>query len=171
VAGLVQIGKKNRYPFRILPQVLEVNALQRRQFLKKVSKAVGPLKGKTLAVWGLAFKPNTDDLREAPSLTVVPALAAKGAKLRLYDPAAMPAAKNILKKAVYCKDPYEAARGADAVLVLTEWNEFIQVDFQKLRKAVKRPVIVDGRNIYDPLELADKGFTYYGMGRAASFAF
>ncbi len=171
VSGLIHIGKNNRVSFRILPQVLEVNRGQRRHFLKKVSHAVGKLKGKTLAVWGLAFKPNTDDMREAPSLTIIPALTAKGTKLRLYDPVAMPRAKSYFKKATFCKDPYEAAKGADAVLVLTEWNEFIQVDLQKLKKMVRRPVIVDGRNIYDPLELAQKGFTYHGMGRAASAIF
>ncbi len=167
VAGLVQIGKKNGYKFRLLPEVLEINQDQRKEFLKKVYRAVGSVKGKTLAVWGLAFKPNTDDMREAPSLTIIPALTAKGAKVRVYDPVAMPAAKPYFKKVTYCKDPYEAAKGADAVLLLTEWNEFVQVDFQKLKKTVRRPIVVDGRNVYDPVHMAELGFVHHGMGRGS----
>jgi UDPglucose 6-dehydrogenase len=165
VSGLVQIGKENKFQFRILPEVLEINRVQRQIFLKKVYQAVGSVKGKTLAVWGIAFKPNTDDMREAPSLTIIPALTAKGAKIKVYDPVAMPRAKSLFKNVRYCKDPYEAAHGADAVLLLTEWNEFLQVDFGKLKKIVKKAVIVDGRNVYDSEHMAEKGFVYYGMGR------
>ncbi|HET9870937.1 MAG TPA: UDP-glucose/GDP-mannose dehydrogenase family protein [bacterium] len=168
VSALVQIGKHNRYSFRMLPKVLEVNQYQRRYFLKKVAKAAGPVRGKTFAVWGLSFKPNTDDLREAPSLTVVPALLAQGARVRVYDPVAMPKARGLFPKARFCKDAYEAARGADAVLVLTDWNEFKQVDLGKLRSLVKRPILLDGRNMYDAREMAEKGFAYQGMGRGAA---
>ena len=168
VAGLVQIGKDNGYPFRLLPAVLTVNEYQRKLFLEKVQKAVKPLKGKTLALWGLSFKPNTDDLRQAPSLTLIPALLAKGARLRVYDPVAMPKAKKIFKKVKYCGNPYEAAQGAHAVLVLTEWNEFKQVDFPKLKTIVKHPILIDGRNMYEPKEMSEKGFAYYGMGRGES---
>jgi len=122
VAGLVQIGKNNGYPFRLLPEVLAVNQYQRQLFLEKVQKALKSIKGKTLAVWGLSFKANTDDLREAPSMTLIPALLAKGAKLRAYDPVAMKKAKNIFRKIKYCASPYEAAKGADAILILTDWN-------------------------------------------------
>ncbi len=110
-------------------------------------------------------------MREAPSLTIIPALTAKGAKIRVYDPVAMPAAKEHFKKIFYCNDPYEAAKGADAVLLLTEWNEFIQVDFQKLKKTVRKAVLVDGRNVYDPIEMAERGFVYYGMGRGKTVIF
>ncbi len=165
VAGLVQIGKNNGYPFRLLPEVLAVNQYQRQLFLEKVQKALKSIKGKTLAVWGLSFKANTDDLREAPSMTLIPALLAKGAKLRAYDPVAMKKAKNIFRKIKYCASPYEAAKGADAILILTDWNEFKQVDFQKLNSLVKFPIIVDGRNLYEPKEMAEKGFIYWGMGR------
>lgn len=171
VAGLIQIGKSNGFQFRMLPEVLDVNQAQRQHFLKKIHRMVGPIKGKTFAVWGLAFKPNTDDMREAPSLTIIPALTAKGAKIRAYDPVAMPRAKEFLKKVTFCKDPYEAAKGADAVLVLTEWNEFIQVDFEKIKKILRKTIVVDGRNIYDPVEMAEKGFAYMGMGRSASVLF
>jgi len=165
VAGLIQIGKNNGYPFRLLPEVLAVNQYQRQLFLEKVQKALKSIKGKTLAVWGLSFKANTDDLREAPSMTLIPALLAKGAKLRAYDPVAMKKAKNIFRKIKYCASPYEAAKGADAILILTDWNEFKQVDFQKLNSLVKFPIIVDGRNLYEPKEMAEKGFIYWGMGR------
>ncbi len=168
VSALVHIGKTNGCPFRILPSVLSVNVHQRTLFLQKTVKAVGHLKGKTLAVWGLSFKPNTDDLREAPALTLIPALRAKGARLKIYDPVAMGKAKGLFKNVKYCKTPYEAAQGVDAVLVLTDWNEFKQIDFQKLKQAVRQPVLVDGRNMYDPQEMAEKGFAYHGMGRGGS---
>jgi len=171
VAALVQIGKKNKYDFKILPKVLEVNAQQRVAFLQKTRKVMGPLKGKTLAVWGLSFKPDTDDLREAPSLTIVPALLSQGARVRAYDPVAMAKAREVFKGVRYCKNPYDAARGSDAVLVLTEWNEFKQVDFQKLRALVRQPIVMDGRNLYDPQEMSEKGFAYYGMGRGETVNF
>lgn len=165
VAALVHIGKTNGYSFRILPNVLGINDFQRKLFVQKVQKAVGDLRGKTLAVWGLSFKPNTDDMRESPSLFIVPALRAKGAKLKLYDPVSMGKARELFKKVKFARTPYEAAQGADAVLVLTDWNEFKQIDFQKLKGVVRQPVIVDGRNMYDPQEMAEKGFVYHGIGR------
>ena len=165
VAALVHIGKTNGYPFRILPNVLGINDFQRKLFVQKVQKAVGDLRGKVLAVWGLSFKPNTDDMREAPALTVIPALKAKGAKLKLYDPVSMGKAKDLFKGVKFAKNAYEAAQGADAVLVLTDWNEFKQIDFQKLKGVVRQPLIVDGRNMYDPQEMAEKGFVYHGIGR------
>jgi UDPglucose 6-dehydrogenase len=165
VSALVQIGKNNHYSFQMLPKVLEINLYQRRYFLKKVAQAVGSFKKKTFAVWGLSFKPNTDDLREAPSLTVIPALLAKGAKVKVYDPVSMPKAKALFKKAKFCKDAYEAAQGSDAVLVLTDWNEFKQIDFSKLKALVKEPIVIDGRNMYEAQEMAEKGFAYHGMGR------
>ena len=165
VAGLTEIGKANGYKFRMLPEILAVNKLQRKIFVEKIGKAVGPLKGVTLAVWGLAFKPNTDDLREAPSLDIIPALLAKGAKVQAYDPASMAKAKAIFKKVKYRADPYEAVEGSSAVLLLTEWNEFKQVDFKKVKSLMRRPVLVDGRNMYDSLEMKEHGFQYFGMGR------
>jgi UDPglucose 6-dehydrogenase len=171
VAALVHIGKSNNYPFRILPDVLAINENQRKLFIQKVQKAVGNLKGKTLAIWGLSFKPNTDDMREAPSLTILPALLSKGAKLKAYDPVSMGAARKLFKDVKFCKNPYEAAQGADAVLVLTEWNEFKQVDFQKLRTTVHQPILIDGRNMYEAQEMAEKGFTYLGMGRGEVSSF
>ncbi len=171
VAALVDIGSKSGYPFRILPKVLEVNHRQRLSFIEKVRKTIGPLKGKTLAVWGLSFKPNTDDMREAPSLTILPALQSGGAKIKVYDPVSMGKARKYFQKVIYCKSPYEAARGSDAVLVLTDWNEFKQIDFNKLKSLVKKPILLDGRNMYDSQELTEKGFAYSGMGRGEALSF
>jgi UDPglucose 6-dehydrogenase len=171
VSALVQIGRQNGMAFKALSEVLAINHRQRLLYLEKVRQAVGSLKGKTLAVWGLSFKPNTDDMREAPSLTILPALASKGARLRLYDPVCMAKAKHLFRKARFCRSPYEAAQGADAVLVLTEWNEFKQVDFQSLRTVVRKPLLIDGRNMYEPQEMAEKGFEYRGMGRGEVLGF
>ena len=165
VAALAKIGKKHRQPFKILPQVLSVNKQQRKLFLQKVRRVVGNLKGKTIAVWGLAFKPNTDDLREAPSLEIIPGLLKAGAKVKAYDPVSMEKARVLMPKVKYVSSPYEAAQGADAILIVTEWNEFRQIDLKKLRGLVKRALILDGRNLYEAAHLAEQGFTYYGMGR------
>jgi len=165
VAALNHIGKKQRTPFRILPGVLEVNKKQRMMFVDKVRHLVGPLKGRTLAVWGLAFKPNTDDMREAPSLDILPKLISLGARVKAYDPVAAPFAKRLMPRVKYCANAYEAARGADAVLLLTEWNEFKEIDLNHLKTLLKRPILVDGRNVYDPAVMASKGFQYAGMGR------
>jgi UDPglucose 6-dehydrogenase len=166
VAALAHIGKLRGEPFKILPDVLEINHQQRERYVKKVVEVVGPLRGKTLAVWGLAFKPNTDDMREAPSLDILPRLVKMGAKIKAYDPEAMPTAKQVLKRITYCSSPYEAARDADAILLLTEWNEFKEVDFVRLKSLMKTHIVVDGRNLYDPSEMAEQGFQYEGMGRA-----
>ena len=171
VSALVQIGKSNHYHFQILPKVLAINEYQRHYFLDLVRQAVGDLKGKTFAVWGLSFKPNTDDLREAPSLTIIPALLAKGAKVRAYDPVSMPKAKSLFPKVKYGKSAYEAAQGSDAILVLTDWNEFKQIDFSKLKTLVRQSVMVDGRNMYDSEKMAEMGFTYHGMGRGDVLSF
>ena len=167
VAALAHIGKLRGEPFKILPDVLEINHQQRERYVKKVMVMVGSLRGKTLAVWGLAFKPNTDDMREAPSVDILPRLVKMGAKIKAYDPEAVPTAKKILKHVIYCTSPYEAARGADAILLLTEWNEFKEVDFVRLKSLMNTHIMVDGRNLYDPTEMAERGFQYEGMGRAA----
>jgi UDPglucose 6-dehydrogenase len=165
VAALNHIGKRHGVPFRILPGVLETNKRQRDSFVRKVAGLAGPLRGKTLAVWGLAFKPDTDDLREAPSLDILPKLLKMGARIRAYDPVAMPLARKVMPKVKYCANAYEAAKGADAVLILTEWNEFKEVDLHHLKNILKRPLMVDGRNLYDPSLMAAKGYLYAGMGR------
>lgn len=166
VAALNHIGKVSRQPFRILPAVLSVNAYQRTAFLEKVRRTVGRLRGSSLAVWGLAFKPNTDDLREAPSLTIVNALVKAGAKVKVYDPiVGEKHGRGCFPKVRFCRTAFEAAKDADALLILTEWNEFREVDLQQLKRIMRRPVLLDGRNIYDPTDVREMGFTYLGMGR------
>jgi len=130
----------------------------------------GALDGRTFAVWGLAFKPNTDDMREAPSRALMEALWAHGARVQAYDPAAMSEASRLYDGnggLTLCDDPYEALHDADALVVLTEWNVFRSPDFARLRAALKQPVVFDGRNLYSPERMETDGFTYYGIGRGA----
>jgi UDPglucose 6-dehydrogenase len=149
----------------LLEQVRTINAGQRMQLIEKVKRAVWNIDGKTIAVWGLAFKPGTDDLREAPSLAVIPALEAEGALVRAFDPAAGQAAKAEFPSAEICADAMSAADGADALVVLTEWREFRAVDLQQLKDALRRPIVVDGRNVWPLDRMAELGFTYLSFGR------
>ena len=167
VAALAKTSQDYKYEFAILKSVRKVNQTQRQLFLKKVEGHFeGKVNGKTIAVWGLSFKPNTDDLREAPSLTIIRELLAKGAKVQVHDPIAMKEAKHILGSTVkYCANNYGALKGADALLVVTEWNEFRTPDFKRMKALMTAPVVFDGRNIYDPKAMAECGFTYYGIGR------
>lgn len=125
------------------------------------------MKSKTLAVLGLSFKSDTDDVRFAPAIDIIRLFQAEGASIRAYDPEAMPNARALLKDVVYAKNPYEAIRGADALLVLTEWDEFTQLDFKKIKKLLRHPVLFDGRNMFDAEALKKLGFRYYGIGRPA----
>jgi UDPglucose 6-dehydrogenase len=152
------------YP-RLLRSVLEINRDSRRTFVSKLDRLLGGLDGRTVAVWGLAFKPNTDDLREAPALDIIREMMACGAQVRAYDPEAMDGARRLLPASVvYCGDAYDAAEGADAVALVTEWNEFKGLDLARVRQSLRRPVLVDGRNVYDAHEMAALGFTYRGVG-------
>lgn len=151
-------------PTRIVNAVVQVNETRKLEMAKKVERAFGGLQGKTVAVLGLTFKPNTDDMRDAPSLTIVPYLVSKGAKVRAYDPKGMKEAQHLLDVNLVA-DSYTAADGADGVVILTEWNEFRALDFDRLRRNLKRPLIVDLRNIYRPAQMADAGFEYFSVGR------
>ena len=131
----------------------------------RLGEMVGGLKGKTIGLFGLAFKPNTDDMREAASIDMAENLTAAGAKVRAYDPVAMDVARPILPAVEMFDDPYQMAKDCDGVIVVTEWNEFKQVDLDQLKSLLKRPVILDGRNIYDPVHMKEMGFTYSGIGR------
>lgn len=150
---------------QMLAAVLEINEAMRRRFVLKVERLVGDLHGATIGAWGLAFKPDTDDMREAPAVDILKGLAQKGARVRAYDPVAMTNAGKVLPEIEYAADPYAAAAGADALVVLTHWNEFKQVDLARVAAAMRRPVLVDGRNLYDPVEARRHGFTYAGVGR------
>ena len=167
VKALVRFSSDKKYDFRILKAVEAVNELQKRVLVKKIDAHFkGNLKGKTIAVWGLAFKPKTDDMREAPAIPIISALVEKGARVQAYDPEAMKVAKGIFgSKITYAGKPYDALRGADALAVVTEWHEFREPDFAKMRKLLREPVIFDGRNIYEKSQMKAHGFTYYSIGR------
>ena len=165
VKALAKTAEKAGYDFRILKGVEEVNRLQKTLAVRKLEKALGSLKGRRIGVLGLAFKPNTDDLREAPSLEVIRALKAKGALVSAMDPVAEEAAKKVLTGITYCESVYDCAQGADALLVLTEWNEFKEIDFRKVKALMNGRVIVDGRNLYSRKQVEAAGFEYYGVGQ------
>jgi UDPglucose 6-dehydrogenase len=154
------------YDFRILRAVEEVNERQKQRLVDKMEQHFGDLSGRTIAVWGLAFKPRTDDMREAPAIPIIERLLARGAKVRAYDPAATPVARLIFNgRIALCEKSYEALAGADALAVITEWNEFREPDFAKMRSLMKAPVVFDGRNIYSPGHMRALGFTYFSIGR------
>ncbi len=151
---------------QLLEAVTEINGFQRQQVILKLRDLLGGnLKGKIIGVLGLAFKPNTDDMRDAPSVTVIETLLKEGASVKAYDPVAMQNAQSLLNGVAFCSGPYEVAEGSDALAIITEWNEFKQLDLARLKEIMKRPVIVDGRNIYDPAIMTDMGFQYRGFGR------
>jgi UDPglucose 6-dehydrogenase len=151
----------------VVQAVDDANNYQKAILVPRVEAFLGDLKGKTIALWGLAFKPRTDDMREAPALSIIEALVKKGASVRVYDPKAMAAAKRELGDTVvtYCNRSYEAAEGADALLIVTEWGEFREPDFERLKSLMRQPAIFDGRNIYKPEHLREVGFHYEGIGR------
>jgi UDPglucose 6-dehydrogenase len=146
--------------------VIEVNELQKRRVVGKLEKHLGKLRGKTVALLGLAFKPNTDDLREAPSLVLASRLLAEGAEVRVWDPVAD--ARRLLQGVTFCDSVLEAVSGADAAVIVTEWDELRELASDEVRQAMRRPLILDGRNLLDPEQARGAGFTYEGIGRAAS---
>ncbi len=164
VLALAHMGEAAGCTPRLLHATLAINRDARTRFVGKVQDSLGTLAGATIAVWGLAFKPDTDDLREAPSLEIIRALQAQGTTVRAYDPVAMDAARPLLPGVTMCPDAYSAAEGADAVLLVTEWAAFRHIDFRRLRETMCRPVLVDGRNLYDAAELRTLGFIYDGVG-------
>jgi len=162
--AFITIAEKIGYDFDILKAVRNTNEEQKKFVFRKIKDALWIIKDKSIAVLGLAFKANTDDLRNSPSIDLINALVQEGAKIKAYDPKAMEKAKRFMKDIVFCKDPYQAVRGADCLIVATEWNEFKELDFIKIKKALKHPLVVDARNIYDPGQLKKLGFTYIGVG-------
>jgi len=166
VKAFIHISENLGYSFGLLKEVEKINEAQKDLVVKKIKKMVSGLEGKTIGIWGLAFKPGTDDIRNAPSLDVIARLINEKAKIKAYDPVA--AEKTRLKigdKITYCKNVYEAAESVDCILLMTEWNEFKELDWDRIKKVVKQPCIVDGRNIYDPEKLRKLGFTYSAIGR------
>jgi UDPglucose 6-dehydrogenase len=166
VSALKQLAGNSGYHFQLLAAVIEVNELQKRRVISKLEKHLGRLRGKTIAVLGLAFKPNTDDLRDAPSLVIASRLLAEGAVVRTWDPVAD--ARDRLRGATQCETVLEAVTGADAAVIVTEWTELRDLASPQVREAMSRPLIIDGRNLLDPAEARNAGFAYEGIGRPSS---
>ncbi|MBP1617520.1 MAG: nucleotide sugar dehydrogenase [Bacteroidetes bacterium] len=165
VKALIRTAETNGYEMQVLKAVEEVNDFQKKILYQKINAYFGDLAGRTIALWGLAFKPKTDDMREAPSLELIKALLGAGAKVRAYDPVSMPEAKRILGDSIsYANDAYDATVDADALVLLTEWNEFRLPSWTALKKLLKNPVLFDGRNIYNKVELKEAGFDYFYIG-------
>jgi UDPglucose 6-dehydrogenase len=163
------VAREHGYDFRLLDEVMRINEDQRNRFVRKVHSALWTLRGKRLGVLGLAFKGGTDDIRESPALAIVQSLLQEGSKITAYDPAAMDRTREVVGDGIaYANSSYEAAHDADALLILTEWEEFANLDLGRLRGELRYPIVIDGRNLYDPEMMAAQGFTYYSVGRAAS---
>ncbi len=166
VKALVRSASTVGYECKILRAVDTVNEAQKVRLVKKMQAHFGSLKGKTIAVWGLAFKPRTDDMREAPSIAIINALLAQGAKVQAYDPQAERAARAVFgPRVAYAPRGYEALKGADALVIVTEWNEFREPDFSRMRSLMREPVIFDGRNLFSTEQMRAQGFTYFSIGR------
>lgn len=165
IQAFVKISEKLGYNFDLLREVGKINEEQKELLIKKIKDNVWNLEKKTIGILGIAFKPNTDDIRHAPAIDIIKFLIKSGVKIKAFDPQAMKNAKGVLKGAVLCKNPYDVAKGSDCLVIITEWNEFKELDFKKIRKLLKQPLIIDGRNMYDPKTMKKLGFRYVGVGR------
>ena len=166
VSAYIAIADKHGYDFDMLKNVEKINEDARTLFLEKIEHALGGTKGKTIALWGLAFKPNTDDMRSAPAITIVEELHKNGVTINAYDPEATHTAKEVLgNKTNYLHDKYEALKDADALVITTEWDEFKDPDWEQVRATLKNPIIIDGRNMFKPADMVQKGFVYHSIGR------
>jgi UDPglucose 6-dehydrogenase len=160
-----QIARDQGLKFRIIEAVLEVNEVTQKRMITKIEDALGDVAGKTLAVLGLSFKPNTDDIRESPALPIVQGLLDRGATVRAFDPEAMAACRPLFPTLVYCDNAYETAEGADALVIITEWNQFRKLELDRLHQLLRQPLVIDLRNLYDPEKMAAAGFHYVSIGR------
>jgi UDPglucose 6-dehydrogenase len=170
IRALIRTAQDAGLVLKIVEATEQVNESQKLHMLSKIRRHFGDgLTGRTFALWGLAFKPRTDDMREAPALALIRALVGSGARVQAYDPEAVEEAKAALRdvdgRVTYSRKSYEACEGADALVLVTEWNEFREPDFERIKKLLRQPVVFDGRNIYNPEMLRELGFTYYGIGR------
>ncbi|MCX6338472.1 MAG: UDP-glucose/GDP-mannose dehydrogenase family protein [Candidatus Aureabacteria bacterium] len=165
VAAFIKITEELGYNFELLKIVEKINREQRSRFVKKIEEALWIVKDKVIGILGLAFKPNTDDMRSAPSVDIIAELQREGATIKAYDPKAMGVARKMLAGVKFCKNPYEAARGSDALVIVTEWDEFRQMSLDRIRALMTHPIIIDGRNIFDPEKVEEKGFIYKSIGR------
>ena len=148
-----------------MPSVKRVNDEQKELFLAKIKEALWIIKGKDIGVLGLSFKPNTDDLRNSPAMGLIELLQEEGARIKVYDPQAMYKARKVFPGLKFCKDPYSVAAGSDCLIIATGWEEFKKLNLVKIKKLLKRPLIIDGRNIYDPLKMVKLGLSYISIGR------
>ena len=164
--ALLKMAEEHGVDLGIVDATIRANERQQDSITKKIKDAMGPIKGKTIAILGLSFKPNTDDVREAPSLNIIKQLLKEKAKIRAYDPVSMKSTQSILPDITYCKDPYDAVKDANALVIVTEWNQFRSLELDKLKRLLKEPYFFDLRNIYEPQKLKDKGFKYYCVGRS-----
>ncbi len=163
--ALIQIAKEKGVDMKIVQASAEVNEAQRLRMIEKIKGAIGGVKGKTIAILGLSFKPNTNDIREAPSIAIINGLIREGARCKAWDPASMEDAKALLPEVDYCKDAYDAVKGADALVIVTEWNQLRNLDLQRIKRSLKSPFFFDLRNIYEPARMKELGFRYYSIGR------
>jgi UDPglucose 6-dehydrogenase len=170
VQAFIRIAEKSGCDFSLLKEVEKINQRRIYEFVEKIRKELWVVRGKKIAVWGLAFKPNTDDVRFAPSITLIRALLEEGALVNAYDPEATEKANAVLPNINYCANPYQAAHGADAVLIVTEWEEFRAIDWHRLATVVERQLIIDGRNVFEPTEITRHGFQYISIGRPSRSA-
>ena len=169
VKALVQTAKTKGVPMRVLDAVEDANDAQKRRLFSKLVAALGPVEGKRIAIWGLAFKPNTDDMREAPSLVLIEELLAAGAVVVAHDPVAMhETERRVGSRIEYAESSYAAIEGADALIVVTDWNEYRHPDFARIKGALRSPVVIDGRNLYEARKMRALGFTYDSIGRGGA---
>ncbi|MCS7249857.1 MAG: UDP-glucose/GDP-mannose dehydrogenase family protein [candidate division WOR-3 bacterium] len=165
LAAFIKIAEELGYDFRLLKEVANINEKQKEYFVKKMERVLWNLKDKIIGIWGLSFKPNTDDIRFAPALDIINLLKKEGAKIKAYDPKAMEKTKEIIKDITYCDNPYDVCKDADCVALITEWEEFANLDFEKIKSLMRQPIIFDGRNFLDKEKLINLGFHYYGIGK------
>ena len=167
VKAMIRFAEEKKYKFRILQSVEDVNAYQKTRLFSKIKKHFGALKGKTVAVWGLAFKPKTDDMREAPAIPLIQSLLDGGARVQAYDPEATHVARGIFgERVAFAESNYDALKNADCLAIVTEWNEFRRPDFERMQTLMRDPVVFDGRNLFEPELMTQNGFTYYSIGRS-----
>lgn len=163
--ALVHLARGHNCEMEIVQSTIRVNEQQRERMIEKIEEMVGDVRSKIIGILGLAFKPNTDDMREASSIPIIQGLQARGARIKAYDPEAMEEAKKILKDVTYCQGPYDVAEGSHALVLLTEWNQFRLLDLERIKKLLQEPVLIDLRNVYEPLHVRVMGFRYCGVGR------
>ncbi len=165
LSAFIKIAENLGYDFKLLREVEHINDEQKKGIVRKIRESLWNLRGKKVGILGLSFKPNTDDIRYAPSIDIISELIKEGVSIKAYDPKAMEKMKRIFPDITYCKDPYEVCNECDALVIITEWDEFRNLDIKKIKKLLVSPIIIDGRNMFDPEELKEEGFLYTGVGR------